>query len=1041
MRLSDLSIKNPVMAWMIMGFLLIFGAISFSRIGISQFPDVDMPTVNVSVNLAGASPEVIESNIVEPLEDSLMSLEGLSNISSSSRSGTANITVEFDIDRNIDAALQEVQTRVSSAQRKLPKDIDPPIISKSNPDDQPIMWLAVTSESGDRRELMKYTREVLKDQFTSVNGVGDIFMGGFSDPVLAVEVIPEKLKQYNITVLDVLETIQTEHNELPAGQIETSQSSFNVRLKGEAKTLDEFKELVISKRGGLANQDIYQKVRLKDVADIKLALGDDKKFAKFQGQMAVGLGIKKQRGTNAVAVAERVIAKMNDLNKNLAKGYRIQLNFDSTEFIKRSIRELNKHLVIAVLLTALVCWVFLGSWSATFNVLLSIPTSIFGAFIALYFLGFTLNTFTLLGLTLAIGIVVDDSIMVLENIFRQAEKGKSKIASAIVGSREITFAALAASAAVIAIFLPVAFMKGIIGKYFLQFGVTISFAVLFSLIESLTITPMRCASFVSHSERRSRLGMIFDRVFESFQKTYLRQLDFCLRHAGKTLVFSFVLMIAGFYLVKFIPKELTPAQESGLVMLRAQLRTGTPYAQIKETTEKIETYLSQNQNVQQVYLSLGGFGGGNDLTTSMMFISLKKKSERPQSQEAFIKEAREALNKLVTARISMQDPTARSMGGGGRGFPIEFAIKGPDWDQLVKSADVIMEDMKNSQLLVDIDSNLLMGLPEIQIVPDREKSSNAGVSVSSTAKTINAMIGGATAGQYVDGGKRYDIQVKLRKSSDEKKDLENLLVNNSRGNLVPLSQIVKFNRDSVLQQINHDTRLRTITIYANPAPGVSTEKAYNYVREKVPRLLPAKHFMEEAGTSKSQKEVFQSLIFALILGLVVAYMILAAQFNSFLDPWTVLMALPYSISGAFLALVLTQQSLNMYSMIGILLLMGIVKKNSILLVEFANTYRLNQANVSSVQAMLEAGKVRLRPILMTSFATIAGAVPSALARSEGSELTRPMAITVIGGVFVSTFLTLLVIPALYAITDRFKKSFQAEHEIRQAFSEVGNEGT
>lgn len=1028
------------MAWMIMAFLIVFGAISFGRIGISQYPDVDMPTVNVSISLAGASPEVMEMNVVEPLEDSLMSLEGIEGISSSSKSGSANITVEFNIDRNIDAALQEVQTRVSAAQRKLPKDIDPPIISKMNPDDQPIMWLAVTSEKGDRRELMKYTREVLKDQFTAINGVGDIFLGGFSDPILSVEVIPEKLRRYNVTVLDVIETIQSEHNELPAGQIETSQATFNVRLKGEAKTLEEFKELIISKRAGMANQDVYQKVRLQDVADIKLDLADLKKYAKFQGQMAVGLGIKKQRGTNAVAVAERVMAKMNELNPNLEKGYKVSLNFDSTEFIRRSIHELNKHLVVAVILTALACWIFLGSWSATFNVLLSIPTSIFGAFIALYFLGFTLNTYTLLGLTLAIGIVVDDSIMVLENIFRQAEHGKSKIAAAIVGSREIAFAAIAASAAVIAIFLPVAFMKGVIGKYFLQFGVTISFAVLFSLVESLTITPMRCANFVSHDARKTKIGKIFDSSFDVFQSAYLRLLGFCLKYSKVTLLMSVVFMLAGFYLVKFIPKELTPAQESGLVMLRSQVKTGTPYLQIKDTADKIEKYLSENPQVAQVYMSLGGFGGGSDLTTSMYFITLKKKGERTVSQEEFNRKTREDLGKLVKSRISLQDPTSRGMGGGGRGFPIEFAIKGPDWDQLVMATEKITTAMRDSGLMVDVDSNLLMGLPEIQILPDRERSSNAGVSVASTAKTINAMIGGSKAGQYIDGGKRYDIQVSLKKSNDEKADLEKLSVSNTRGNLVPLSQIVKFKNESVLQQINHETRLRTITIYANTAPGVPTEKAFAFVREKVKDLLPAKHFMDEVGSSKSQKEVFQNLIFALILGLVVAYMILAAQFNSFLDPVTVLMALPFSIGGAFFALLITQQSLNMYSMIGILLLMGIVKKNSILLVEFANSFRLGKENVNSVSAMMEAGKVRLRPILMTSFATIAGAIPSALARSEGSELTRPMAITVIGGVFVSTFLTLLVIPAIYAMSDRFKKTFQSEKAVRDAFAEVGNEG-
>lgn len=1041
MRISDISIKNPVMAWMIMAFLMVFGGICFSRLGISQFPDVDFPSVNVSIALSGASPEVIESNVVEPVEDVLTTLEGIKGLSSSSRSGVANISVEFDLDRNIDSALQEVQTKVSQAQRRLPKDADPAIITKSNPDDQPIIWLAVTSDSGDRRELMKYTQEYLKDQFTSVTGVGDIQLGGFTDPILRVQVLPEKLKRYNITVLDVIATIQAEHNELPGGQVDNNISVFNVRVKGEAKTLKEFSSIIISKRAGQTVADPSMRVRLSDVANIDLALGDEKRYSRFNEKLAVGIGIKKQRGTNAVAVARAVKARIEEIKKNIQPGYQISVNFDTTQFIERSIAELNKHLLMAVILTAFVCWMFLGSFTATFNVLLSIPTSILGTFIALYFLGFTLNTFTLLGLTLAIGIVVDDAIMVLENIFRYNERGKNRIESAIVGSREITFAAIAATAAVIAIFLPVAFMKGIVGKFFLQFGITISFAVFLSLIEALTITPMRCASFVQHSNRTTKIGKAFDVFFEKLTAAYKGSLKWTVVNKWKVFSGSVVIMVLCFGLVKFIPKEFTPAQESGLLMTRINLPTGTAFAITNETTKKVEKLLLANPNVRQVFSSIGGFSGsGGDTNTAMMFVSLKPKSERTISQEEFVKKTREELKPIVKGRVSMQDPTSRGFGGGGRGFPVEFVIKGPEWADLETQADQLMEEMKKSGLMLDVDSNLLQGLPEIQIVPNRDQATATGVSVNNVASTINAMIGGVRAGQYADGGKRYDIRVDLMKTDDQIKDLEKLYIANSKGNLLPLSRIVEFKKTKTLQQINRDNRLRSISVYANVNKGVKTEEAMAFVREKAKNLKP-RYFIEEFGTSKSQKESFQGLIGALILGLLVAYMILAAQFNSFIDPVTILMALPYSIAGAFIGLFVTQQSLNIYSMIGVLLLMGIVKKNSILLVEFANLVRDRKDGEESPEnAMIEAGPTRLRPILMTSFATVAGAIPTAIATGEGAELTRSMAITIIFGVLFSTLLTLYVIPALYVMFEKFKTRSKNQHEVKKAFAAVGDEG-
>jgi hydrophobe/amphiphile efflux-1 (HAE1) family protein len=1039
MNLSDISIKNPVMAWMIMLFFMVFGAISFSRLGISQFPDVDFPTVNVTVNLSGASPEVIESNVIEPLEDLLTSTEGLKSLKSTSRTGQGTVSIEFDLDKNIDVAMQDIQAKVAQAQRRLPKDIDPPIISKSNPEDQPIIWIALATKNQDRRALMKYTDEFLRDQFISVPGVGDVQLGGFASPLLSVKVLPAKLKYYNITVLDVIYAIQNEHFETPGGQVDDKNLVFNIRIKGEATTVEEFKKIIISRRGGQMVTDTYQKIRLSDVADIKLDVDDAKRTSRFNLSGSIGLGIKKQRGTNSVAVARAVKAKMESLKEQLPKDYSLNVNFDTTVFIERSISELNKHLLIAVLLTALVCWVFLGSWTATLNVLLSIPTSILGTFIALYFFGYTLNTFTLLGLTLAIGIVVDDAIMVLENIFRHQQKGENNIVASIVGSREIALAAIAATAAVIAIFIPVAFMKGLIGKYFLQFGVTISFAVFLSLIEALTITPMRCSVFVHHAERKSFIGKFFDGCFNFVQKIYHYTLQKSLQWKWTVLFLSFVVLGGGFSLVKKIPKEFTPSQESGLLMARIQLPTGTAFSVTNERTLNVEKWLLNHSDVKQVFSSVGGFSGSSaDSNTSIIFISLKPKKDRKNLQADLVTLFRKELNSIVKGRVTIQDPTSRGLGGGGRGFPVEFVVKGPDWTKLSDQVTRLMKSMEESQLMLDVDTNLLQGLPEIQIIPNREKAALMGVSVNTVSSTINTMIAGSRVGQYADGGKRYDIRVELEKNQNQRQDLETLLIANTKGNFIPLNTVVDFREAKTLQQINRDGRLRAITVYANLAPGVTTDKAWAFINSKSKEIFEPTYFVEAAGSSQMQKETFESLIFALILGIIVAYMILASQFNSFLDPLTILLAMPYSVAGAFVGLYATGQTLNMYSMIGVLLLLGIVKKNSILLVEFANHVRSDGRDATA--AMSESGFTRLRPILMTSFATIAGALPIALAQNEGAELTRGMAITIIAGVFISTLLTLYVIPCFYVIVEKIKTRDANQEKVKKAFLQAGQDG-
>lgn len=1045
MKISDNSIKNPVFAWMLMAGLIVFGAISFSRLGVSQLPDADFPMLTVSVNLEGASPEVMESAVVDPIEDGLMTVQGIRNISSSSKSGSASVSLEFDLEKDIDVALQEVQTKLAQVQRRLPKDVEPPTITKSNPDDQPIIWLALTYDKDDSMFLMKYARDVLRDRFTTVPGVGEIFLGGYTDPVLRVEVKPEALVRYNLSVNDIIDAIQVEHTEIPGGQVETNNKIFNVRTMGEAKTVEEFGNIIISRRAGQLTADPSNMILLKQVANVSEGLDEIKRISRFNGVPALGMGVRKQRGSNAVQVAKLVKAKVEEIKPSLPEGMNINVNFDSTRFIENSVNELTKHLLLAALLTSLVCWVFLGSWSATLNVLLAIPTSIMGAFIGLYFFGFTLNTFTLLGLTLAIGIVVDDAIMVLENIFRYNQKGHGRIESAILGSREIAFAALAATIAVVAIFLPVVFMKGVIGKYFMQFGLTISLAVLLSLLESLTITPMRCASFIESHERTSKIGRAFEGLMKWLEKTYSVSLNWALRWRWTVILLSVIFLATSFVSVKKLNKEFTPAQDMSLFLVRLQLPVGTAFNYTNEKTLEVEKIIAARPEVKQYYTSVGGFSGGTDSNVAVMFVTMKPKKERPidpkkgrpLTQQEFMNLLRGELAKVKEVKAMMQDLSGRGFSSG-RGFPVEFMVKGSDWGKLYEYTKQIMDGMEKDSGMVDVDSNYLLGQPELQIVPDRVSAALHGVSISAMGKTVNSLIGGVRVGQFPKDGKRYDIRLRLMDSGDRVSKIKQLSVGNSRANLVPIRQISKEEQKSSLQQISRVNRQRAISVFANLKPGVSQEAAMSKVMELGKQIKEPGYSIDSQGSSAAFKEAFQGLFFALILGFFVAYMVLASQFNSFVDPVTILLALPFSISGAFFGLLISGQTLNIYSMIGILLLMGIVKKNSILLVEFTNHVR-DLGKLSAKEALLEACPIRLRPILMTSIATIAGAVPSALATGEGSETGKPMAITIIGGVLVSTVLTLIVVPAAYSLFDRIRTRDKNNADIKKAFDTVGVE--
>ena len=702
------------------------------------------------------------------------------------------------------------------------------------------------------------------------------------------------------------------------------------------------------------------------------------------------------------------------------------MNFDSTQFIEESINEILFTLVMAALLTGVVCWLFLGSWTSTINILLAIPTSILGTFIVMYFLGFTLNTFTVLGLSLVVGIVVDDAIMVLENIYRHREHGEGKIKAASIGAREITFAAAATTAAIVAIFLPVAFMKGIIGKFFFQFGVTISVAVLISLLEALTLTPMRCSRFLQVGEKRGRVGSFVDRTFDRLSARYLKVLEPALHHRASVLGGSLVFFVASLFLIKLLPQEFVPRQDTGRFQIRYVLPIGTALEMTNRMSMQIENYLAGRNEIDRYFGGPGGFGGGGgggDVSSGNVSVTMKNFKERPKdeklgrslTQTELMDSIRRDLSGIAGARIILSENSQQSFTSG-RGSPVEFSIRGGDWDTLAEKAVEIMAKLRASNIVADVDSDYRIGMPEVQVIPDRNKAADLGISMSAIGETINAAIGGVRAGKFKDGGRRFDIRVRLLANQREKpEDIASLLVRTRTGSLVRLGDFVRIEQAPSLQAITRLDRERAIKISGNIPQGLSQAASIDGALRVARELLPDGYRALPSGSSQAFAESFESLGFAFFMGIIVAYMVLAAQFNSFTHPIVVLLALPFSVSGALLMLYFMGQSLNVYSVLGLILLMGIAKKNSIMLVDFTNQIR--EKGVERHEALLQACPVRLRPILMTSIATIAGALPAALAIGPGAETQRSMAIGLVGGMLVSTVMTLFVVPAAYSSFD------------------------
>jgi hydrophobe/amphiphile efflux-1 (HAE1) family protein len=1002
--LTDVSIRNPVFAWMLMASTILFGIIAVSRLGISQYPDVDYPNVSVSLSWPGASPTAIEREILEPIEESLAQVEGVQTIQAQARQGSARITCTFDLSRNVDLALQDVQAKVAQTQRSLPADVPAATVSKSNPDDTPIVTIGVYGPYA-RQLLSDVAKFQVQEKLQTVAGVGQIQLNGYVDRNIRIWLDTDKMNERGVVVTDIIGSIGKQHVELPGGTLDTSQRQLNVRLLGEALDLDALRKLVVRK---VNDTPVY----LEDVALVEDGFQDVTTLAQLDGEPLQALGILKQRGTNAVAVAKAIRDKVAEIQRNVPKGMKVEVLADTTIFIEESVNEIKLELGLALALTALVCWLFLGSLSSTLNVVLAIPMSLMGTVAVIYFIGFTLNTFTLLGLSLAVGLVVDDAVMVMENIYRHAEMGKPKELAALDGTKEITTAALAATLAVIAIFLPVIFMKGIIGRFFFQFGITLSVAVLLSYFEAITLAPARCAQILTTSrEGRSRIGRAVDAAFVKLEHAYDRALAVCMARPWTVLLAAVLLLAGSMALVPHISTEFIPSQDQSQLNVRIQTETGTSIAAAKPLIDRAEQILAKRPEVARVLSTLSG-------TSGSMTLTLVPPKQRSLSAQQLSGELRKQLSKIAGIRASVQDPSQQGFGVS-KGYPVDFTVRGPDWDTLVTNAMKLKDELAKSGITTDLSTDYQIGAPEVQMTPDRRRASDLGISMADLGSAVSTLIGGNIVGKFSVDGRRIDMRMRLMATQRTRpEDLGEIRMRTQSGETVPMSLVVTTAEAASLQSINRLDRERAIGITGNVAAGHSQQEAMTYV-DTLARDLPLGYHVVASGQASQLAETTSGLFFALAIGILVAYMVLASQFNSFLHPVTVLTILPLALSGAALGLFVSGKTLNIFSMIGVLLLMGIVKKNSILLVEYANRVR-EVDHLDARAAMQKAGPLRLRPILMTTVAIMMSAIPAILGLGPGTETRSPMAAVVLGGLTVSTLLSLLVVPAFYVVADRIK---------------------
>lgn len=1015
MSLSTISIKRPVFTIVINLLIILFGIIGYSYLGVREFPSIDPAQISVRTNYTGANADIIESQITEPLEKAINSIDGIRNITSSSNQGSSNITIEFKLEKNLEEAANDVRDKVSQAIRSLPQDIDaPPVVSKADADSDAIISMTVQSDTKSVLELSDYAENVIAERLQTIPGVSGVQIWGQKRYAMRIWLDPVKLNSYGVTVSDVRIALEKQNVELPSGKLTGANTELTVKTLGNLSNETEFNNIII-----VANNDKI--VRLSDVGRAELGPENLETQFKANDQSMVALAIVPQPGTNYLAIAEEFYKQYEGFQKDLPKDIKLNVALDNTVFIKKSIVEVAETLLISVILVILIIFLFFRDWSIAFRPLIDIPVSLIATFFIMYLCGFSVNVLTLLAIVLATGLVVDDGIVVTENIFKKVEEGMSPIEAAIKGSNEIFFAVISISITLAAVFLPIIFLEGFVGRLFREFGVVIGAAVLVSAFVSLTLTPMLNAYLMKGGEQKKTKFYTFtEPYFQSLNKGYASALEGFMRR--KWLSFPIVIVCFGLIALFFniLPKETAPYDDRSLVIVSVTTPEGATFDYTDRFMEDMSKLMNDSIPEKKIALVITSPGFlSSSVNTGRIRLALKNPEERERSQKEIADDFTKWTKKYTEAKVTISEQPTIAVNRRG-GLPIQYIIQAPNFEKLREKIPQFMEEANKSEVFSTVDVNLKFNKPEINVTIDREKAENLGISVLDVAQTLQLSLSGQRFGYYMQNGKQYQVIGQFdEKDRDEPLDLTSMFVKNNKGELIQLDNVVTVEEQSNPPQLFHNNRYMSATVFAGLAPGKSMGDGIEAMDEIKAKVLDDSFTTDLGGESRDFVESSSNTSFAFGLALLLIYLILAAQFESFIDPFIIILTVPMAVAGALFSLWLFGQTWNIFSQIGTVMLIGLVTKNGILIVEFAN--QLREQGLPKYEAIIQASEARLRPILMTSLAIALGALPIALSLGAASTSRIGMGVVIVGGTIFSLILTLFVIPAFYLMWSRAKK--------------------
>jgi multidrug efflux pump len=1006
MSLSSLSIRRPVLATVFSIVIVLFGIIGFNYLPIREYPAVDPPIVTVSTSYIGANAEIIESQITEPLEDQINGIAGIKNLTSVSREGRSTVTVEFDLDVDLETATNDVRSRVSRAVGNIPPDADPPIVSKADADARPILFFNIKSDSRNLLQLSEIAENYFKERVQTIPGVSNVQIWGDKTYSMRLWLDPMKLAAYNLTPIDVRNSLTSENVELPSGRIEGNLTELTVRTMGRITNVDEFNDLIIKKT---ANSTI----KLRDLGYAELGPQNERTILKRDGVPMVGVVLIPQPGANQIEIADEFYRRAENIEKDLPADIETAIGFDTTTYVRASIDEVKQTIFVAFFLVIAVIFLFLRDWRTTIIPVLVIPIALIGSFFVMYLAGFTINVLTLLAIVLAIGLVVDDAIVVLENIYTKIESGQQPMMAGILGSKEIFFAVIATTAALVSVFMPILFLGGITGRLFREFGVVIAGAVMISSFVALSLTPMLSTKLLKKREKHNRFYELTEPFFVRMNKAYKNSLESFMK---RRWLAPLVILASGgliYLLMATLPQETAPLEDRSRVRMFAQAPEGASYEYMDNYMDRLVKLVQDSipETKSVISVTSPGFGASSSVNSGFAFSILKDPEERERSQNEVADDLTEKVKILSGAQtfVSQEQTIGNSRGG----LPVQFVLQNQNFEKIKSVIPEFLEAVRQDPTFTYQDVDLKFNKPELQVEIDRERAQDLGVSVRDIAQTLQFSLSGQRFDFFIMNGKQYQVigQVE-RKNRNEPVDLKSLYVRNSAGSLIQLDNLVKVAEQSSPPQLYRYNRYASATISGALAPGKTILDGIEAMEVIAANVLDDSFSTSLSGPSRDFVESSSSLLFIFFLALLLVYLVLSAQFESFRDPFTIMLTVPLALSGALVSMWYFGQTLNIFSQIGMIMLIGLVTKNGILIVEFANQRQIQGLSIR--EAIMDASAARFRPILMTSISTVLGILPIALALGAGAESRTSMGIAVIGGLIIGSLLTLYVIPAMYS---------------------------